>query len=103
MRRSSAPAVGYGDAVPKTEVGRAVSVLLVLAMVIFFVPMVTASFASKLIVNRDAFTHEEQEEIKRNLAKVLERLRDSYEPLGRDVAPGDAAMSTVAALPRRIE
>jgi voltage-gated potassium channel len=54
--------------------GRVAASTLIISMVIFFIPMVTASFASKLIVNRDAWTHEEQERIKAMLAEILRRL-----------------------------
>jgi voltage-gated potassium channel len=36
------------------------------------VPLITAHFASKLIVDTDAFRHEEQEELKHNLREVRE-------------------------------
>jgi len=41
-------------------------------MILFLIPMITASIASKLIVNRDAFTHEEQEDMKRVLNEIRE-------------------------------
>lgn len=69
--------VGYGDAYPHTVAGKFVAGLLMLSMVLFFIPMVTASFASRLIVNRDAFTHQEQEEIKASLVLILKHLRDN--------------------------
>jgi voltage-gated potassium channel len=70
----TATTVGYGDTYPKTPEGRVVAILLVFSMVLFFLPMVTASMASKLIVNRDAFTHEEQEELKESVRQLLRRL-----------------------------
>ncbi len=63
----TATTVGYGDSYPTTTGGRFVAVTLVLGMILFLIPMITASIASKLIVNRDAFTHEEQEEMKQVL------------------------------------
>ncbi|MFM7718839.1 MAG: potassium channel family protein [Actinomycetota bacterium] len=70
----TATTVGYGDAYPTTAGGRLTAVLLVISMVFFFIPMLTASFASRLIVNRDAFTHEEQESLKAGIAELVRRL-----------------------------
>jgi voltage-gated potassium channel len=64
--------VGYGDFHPASLGGRITAILLLLIMILFLVPMITASFASKLIVNRDAFTHEEQEDMKTLLKKIVE-------------------------------
>jgi voltage-gated potassium channel len=66
----TATTVGYGDSYPSTTGGRFVAVSLVLGMILFLIPMITASIASKLIVNRDAFTHEEQEEMKVMLIEI---------------------------------
>lgn len=66
----TATTVGYGDSYPETTGGRFVAVTLVLGMILFLIPMITASIASKLIVNRDAFTHEEQEEMKELLREI---------------------------------
>ena len=66
----TATTVGYGDSYPATTGGRFVAVTLVLGMILFLIPMITASIASKLIVNRDAFTHEEQEEVKQLLKDI---------------------------------
>lgn len=40
---------------------------------------ITANVAAWLIVNRDAFTHEEQEQIKDNLAEVLVLLKKEHQ------------------------
>jgi len=70
----TATTVGYGDSYPNTTGGRFVAVTLVLGMILFLIPMITASIASKLIVNRDAFTHEEQEEMKLMLRDINKKL-----------------------------
>jgi voltage-gated potassium channel len=75
----TATTVGYGDSYPNTTGGRFVAVTLVLGMILFLIPMITASIASKLIVNRDAFTHEEQEEMKQMLSEINKKLSEQKE------------------------
>jgi voltage-gated potassium channel len=70
----TASTVGYGDLYPHTAAGRALAGLLITAMVLVVIPLITAHFASKLIVDADAFRHEEQEEIKNNLRAVREAI-----------------------------
>jgi len=72
----TATTVGYGDSYPETTGGRFVAVSLVLGMILFLIPMITASIASKLIVNRDAFTHEEQEDMKQLLKEIHKMQRE---------------------------
>ena len=45
-------------------------------MVLLVIPLITAHFASKLIVDTDAFRHEEQEEIKKNLRRIRELIEE---------------------------
>jgi voltage-gated potassium channel len=66
----TASTVGYGDIAPQSWQGRALATLLISTMVLLVIPLITAHFASKLIVDQDAFRHEEQEELKRNLREV---------------------------------
>jgi voltage-gated potassium channel len=73
----TASTVGYGDTYPTTAAGRILAGTLISAMVLLVIPLITAHFASKLIVDQDAFRHEEQEEIKANLRAIrasIERL-----------------------------
>ena len=70
----TASTVGYGDAYPETTFGRGVAAVMIVAMVTVIIPMITASFTSKLIVDRDVFTHEEQEQIKNTLIAIAKKL-----------------------------
>ncbi|GIF49620.1 voltage-gated potassium channel [Asanoa ferruginea] len=69
----TASTVGYGDISPDTWQARAIAVVLISTMVLLVIPLITAHFASKLIVDTDAFRHDEQEELKNNL-RVVRRL-----------------------------
>lgn len=70
----TATTLGYGDFAPHSEGGKLLTGILITATVFVLIPTITANLASKLIVNRDVFTHEEQEEIKATLRAVLARL-----------------------------
>jgi voltage-gated potassium channel len=73
----TASTVGYGDTYPTHAAGRILAGTLISAMVLLVIPLITAHFASKLIVDQDAFRHDEQEEIKANLRAIraaVERL-----------------------------
>jgi voltage-gated potassium channel len=66
----TASTVGYGDISPQSWQARLMAGLLISVMVLLVVPLITAHFASKLIVDQDAFRHDEQEELKQNLRRV---------------------------------
>ncbi len=88
----TASTVGYGDAYPETTAGRGVAVLLIISMVTLILPMITALFTAKLIVDHDEFTHEEQEEIKRTLAAIAAKLEvdTAFADLVADESAGNA-------------
>ena len=65
--------VGYGDQFPETAYGRISGILLVAAAVFLVVPTITAMVATRIIGNRDAFTHEEQEEVKGLLREIAKK------------------------------
>jgi voltage-gated potassium channel len=72
----TASTVGYGDISPETWQGRLMAAVLISIMVLIVVPLITAHFASKLIVDHDAFQHDEQEELKENLRQVRRLLEE---------------------------
>ena len=86
----TASTVGYGDISPVTWQARVVAGVLISVMVLLVIPLITAHFASKLIVDSDAFHHEEQEELKQNLRRVRELLEELAAREGVTVA-GSAA------------
>ena len=73
----TATTLGYGDFAPNTSSGKVLTTALISLTVFVFIPMITANISSKLIVDRDAFTHEEQEELKETLRR-LEQLLDQH-------------------------
>ncbi|MCP3782375.1 potassium channel family protein [Micromonospora sp. A3M-1-15] len=97
----TASTVGYGDISPTSFAGRFLAALLISTMVLLVIPLITAHFASRLIVDDDAFEHAEQEELKadvRRLRALVEEMAsrqgivlpepDRPEPAG---GPGSAA------------
>lgn len=77
--------VGYGDYYPASTPGRFVGAVLIVTMLVLSA-IAISQLSAKLIVDRDAFTHEEQEELarlQRENNAMLRRLLDQH---GIDVA-----------------
>lgn len=66
--------VGYGDQYPHTAPGRIAGMILVSTAVFAVVPAITARVVSRFSHDENEWTHEEQEEVKKNLRKVLDIL-----------------------------
>ncbi|MDQ0825380.1 voltage-gated potassium channel [Arthrobacter sp. B2I5] len=66
--------VGYGDMFPTSLGGRIVGIVLMGVTVLFVIPLITARLASRLILDDNAFTSEEQNQIKRDLRAIRKYL-----------------------------
>lgn len=69
--------VGYGDQYPTTIPGRVIGALLIISMVFFLVPLIVAKMSSYVLVNADAFTNAEQQQILADLTAIKNRLEIS--------------------------
>lgn len=77
----TATTVGYGDLYPTHLWSKVIGGLFMLTCTFIISPIITAKFAAHLIVNSDAFTHAEQEQLKDNQALMLEMLQNISERL----------------------
>jgi hypothetical protein len=71
---TTATTTGYGDIYPVTKAGRAVALFLMHFGPGFAFPMMTAIMSAKLIVDSDAFTHGEQEQLKADIGAIREMM-----------------------------
>ncbi len=67
----TATSTGYGDKFPVGVFGRIVGMLLMTFTIIFLIPIITARWSAQLIVDSDAFTHQEQEELKDCIKELM--------------------------------
>lgn len=70
----TAMTVGYGDAYPTTGGGKIVASLLMMFTVFFIIPLITARLSSRLIVDDNAFTNQEQEQIKQGIEDIKKHM-----------------------------
>ncbi|WBB70222.1 potassium channel family protein [Micromonospora sp. WMMD812] len=87
----TASTVGYGDISPTTWQGRTLAALLISTMVLLVIPLITAHFASRLIVDDDAFEHEEQEQLKADVRRTRALLEELASRHGIELPPEEPA------------
>ena len=73
----TAMTVGYGDTYPLTLGGRVVAIALMHVVPLFVIPLITARLAAKLTVDSNAFTNQEQEEIKEGIQEIRKLLKEN--------------------------
>lgn len=65
---------GYGDISPATVGGRVVASFVMLASILFVLPLLIGRIATTMIENQDAYTHDEQETMKAELVAIRAEL-----------------------------
>jgi voltage-gated potassium channel len=83
----TASTVGYGDISPESWQARVVAAILISTMVLLVIPLITAHFASRLIVDDDAFEHEEQEQLKADVRRMRALLEELAARQGIELPP----------------
>jgi voltage-gated potassium channel len=73
--------VGYGDIVPVTLGGRIVAVLLMHSVVLLVAPIIIGRLLNKIMVDANQFTHDEQEQIKKELTEIKAMLMSERESI----------------------
>ncbi len=66
--------IGYGDMYPVTVGGKIVAIFLMHAVPLVIIPLIVAHLLTNVLENKDAFTHEEQEQIKNDLELIKSKL-----------------------------
>jgi len=67
---TTATSTGYGDVTPKTAAGRALALVVMHLSIFGVAPLIVVRLIDRLNENRDAFTHEEQQQIIERLARI---------------------------------
>lgn len=88
---TTATSTGYGDVIPQTMGGRALAFGLMHLSIFGVAPLIIVRLIDRLNADRDAFTHEEQEQILAGITRIEEALERAgiavQSKPGADVAP----------------
>lgn len=72
----SAMTIGYGDMFPKTIEGRVTIMVMAHIVILVIIPLIVVRLLGLVVKDRNAFTHEEQEELKACLRKLQEEVTE---------------------------
>lgn len=67
--------IGYGDMYPVTVGGKITAVILMHAVPLVIIPLIVARLLSSVVEDKNQFAHEEQEQIKADLAEIKKALQ----------------------------
>jgi len=76
--------IGYGDLSPATVEGRVMAIVFAHFWIFCVIPMIVASIITHILVDKGAFTHEEQEWQEKSLQKIAKKLDVTLDPPPRD-------------------
>ena len=76
--------IGYGDLSPVTVEARIMTILFAHFWIFCIIPMIVASIITHILVDKSAFTHEEQEWQEKSLNKIADKLGVTLDPPPRD-------------------
>lgn len=68
--------IGYGDISPQSDQMRIIAVIFSHLWVMLLIPLVIGHVIVRLLEDKNVFTHEEQEEIKKNLKEINDILKN---------------------------
>lgn len=71
----TATSTGYGDITPKTNVGMVLAFVLTHLSIFIIAPLIIVHMTQRVLKDDNAWTHEEQEEIKQALLRIEEKLK----------------------------
>lgn len=76
--------IGYGDLSPMTLEGRLMAIIFAHFWIFCIIPMIIASIITNILVDKSAFTHDEQEWQEKSLQKIADKLDIRLDPPPRD-------------------